>query len=324
MPLLEVRNVTKTFRTRGLLAGLPGMKKADAVQALSGVSLSLDRGDAMGIVGESGAGKTTLASLIIGLERPTSGEVLFDGSRLSASSDRKKMARKAQLVWQDTLAALDPRQKIGAAIAQPLLIHKLANRSEAYERSMGLMREVGLDDSVFNRYPHEISGGQAQRVVIARALALEPGFMIYDEPASALDIQVKVQIAELLMRLRSERGLTYLVIAHDLPLVRRMTSSLAVMYRGRIVEQGPTRLILQQPAHPYTQLLVGSEPKPGADFLSAAAVSPTGNQAPQAAGCPFSHRCPLVIDGCLRGVVTLSDAAGRQVACHRGDVHSPT
>lgn len=324
MPLLEVRNVTRTYKARSLLAGLPGMKRSDEVHALSGVSLSLDRGEAMGIVGESGAGKTTLASLIIGLERPSSGEVLFNGSRLSVSGDRKEWSRAAQLVWQDTLAALDPRQKIGAAIAQPLLIHKLASRSEAQERSMKLMQEVGLDDSVFTRYPHEISGGQAQRVVIARALALEPGFMIYDEPASALDIQVKVQIAELLMRLRSERGLTYLVIAHDLPLVRRMTSSLAVMYRGRIVEQGPTRLILEQPAHPYTQLLVSSEPKPGADFLSAAAASPTGREAPHGAGCPFSHRCPLVIERCLRGVVTLREADGRQVACHRGDGHSPT
>lgn len=323
-PMLEINNLTKTYKPRGLLSGLAGGEKTGEVHALSGVSLSLARGDSMGIVGESGAGKTTLASLIVGLEQPTGGEILLDGNRLKGSDNHKQRARMVQLVWQDTQAALDPRQKIGAAIARPLLIHKLAKRPEALERTRKLMREVGLDDAIFNRYPHEISGGQAQRVVIARALALEPSFIIYDEPASALDVMVKAQIADLLMRLRAERGLTYLVIAHDLPLVRRMTKTMAVMYRGKIVEQGLTRPILEQPAHPYTQLLVSSEPRPDADFMSAMAAAVAGRAAPDIVGCSFSHRCPLVIESCLRDVVPLSDGSGRQVACYRHDNQSPT
>lgn len=323
-PMLEINNLTKTYKPRSLLSGFAGGEKTGEVHALSGVSLSLARGDSMGIVGESGAGKTTLASLIVGLEQPTGGEILLDGNRLNGNDNHKQRARMVQLVWQDTQAALDPRQKIGAAIARPLLIHKLAKRPEALERTRKLMREVGLDDAIFNRYPHEISGGQAQRVVIARALALEPSFIIYDEPASALDVLVKAQIADLLMRLRAERGLTYLVIAHDLPLVRRMTKTMAVMYRGKIVEQGPTRPILEQPAHPYTQLLVSSEPKPDADFLSAMTAAVTTRAAPDIVGCSFSPRCPLVIESCLRDVVTLSDGSGRQVACYRHDNQSPT
>lgn len=323
-PLLKINDLTKTYSSRDLLSGLTGSGKTGEVHALAGISLSLAQGDSMGIVGESGAGKTTLASLIVGLEQPTSGEILLDGSRLHGSDNRKQRARMVQLVWQDTQAALDPRQKIGAAIAQPLLIHKLANRSEALERARKLMGEVGLDDTVFSRFPHEISGGQAQRVVIARALALEPSFIIYDEPASALDVQVKAQIADLLMRLRAERGLTYLVIAHDLPLVRRMTKTMAVIYRGGIVEQGPTRTVLEQPIHPYTQLLVSSEPKPDADFLSAMTAAVTSREAPDGVGCSFSHRCPHVIDRCLREAVKLSDGGSRQVACCRLDDQSPT
>lgn len=325
--LLEIKNLTKVFAPPGVFAGLFGKKTAGGIRALTNINLSVRQGEAVGIVGESGAGKTTLASLILGLERPTSGEVLVDGQRVLGGPHRRGQARRVQLVWQDAMAALDPRQKIEAALAEPLLIHGLVDHGEARERAGQLLKEVGLGDEMLGRYPHEISGGQAQRVVIARALALAPGIMICDEPASALDVQLKLQIADLLMRLRVERQLTYLVIAHDLPLVRKMTGSLAVMYRGRIVEQGATSTILQNPYHPYTQLLVSAEPAIGTDFLSASATARQANDIAQEldyAGCLFSHRCPRVIEHCYSEEVDLRVSGDRLVACLRCEGYSPT
>lgn len=317
-PLLEIRNLSKIYEHSSIIPGLGGRSRGGSLRALSGIDLLLNPGDAMGIVGESGAGKTTLASLIIGLEKPSAGEILIDGSRIGQISERKPRAKKVQLVWQDAMASLDPRRTISDAIAEPLNIHGLASGIDAQAQVRKLMEEVGLSESLADRLPYEVSGGQAQRVVIARALALSPRIIICDEPASALDVQIKAQIADLLMRLRAERELTYLIIAHDLPLVSKMTGILVVMYRGRIVEQGPTESIIRNPAHPYTRMLVAAQPTVGTDFLAFSDLfSRSRGNLPQAGGrgCPFSDRCPQMIEDCLSFEVSLSAAGDRLVAC---------
>jgi oligopeptide/dipeptide ABC transporter ATP-binding protein len=291
--------------------------ESEAVHALEGINILLDEGEALGIVGESGAGKTTLAALITGLDMPTSGELKIDGQSFQASRDKKEWARNVQLVWQDPPAAIDPRQRIGAVIAEPLIIQGIP-RGDAMSLVRELMLEVGLDDLLVNRLPHELSGGQAQRAVIARALAVNPRLVICDEPASALDAQVKVQIADLLVRLRRERGLAYMVIAHDLPLVRKITDSIAVMYRGVIVEQGPTQVVLGNPLHPYTQLLVNSDLSilgGQSDGWQKAVTTLEEKHTDKETGCPFFDRCSLAVDRCAAEVVTLLPVGDQQVAC---------
>ena len=307
MPLLEVKNLTKTY-------------KSGRIPALTDVNMKLEKGEAVGVVGESGAGKTTLASIVLGLTLPTSGDVLIDGKVYDRRAERKTRARKVQLVWQDAMAALDPSQRIAASIMQPLLLHRLSTKQDAWDRAASLLLEVGLEKSLLSRYPREISGGQAQRVVIARALALDPQIIVCDEPASALDVQMKIRIADLLMRLRQERELSYIIIAHDLPLVSMMTESLVVMYRGIIVEQGPTRSILGKPLHPYTRLLVSCDPASGIDLvngLEGAAATDDNSSTLNEMGCPFNYRCPRVADACLAGRVSLRQTHDRLVACLR-------
>lgn len=319
MPLLEIDNLFKLYRAHGHAAGLSSSRH-EVVEAVVDVSLRLDQGGSMGIVGESGSGKTTLASLIVGLEKPSAGQVLIDGKVFQGRRDRKLLSRKVQLVWQDASAALDPRRTVASALTSPLMLHDIAiDRKQAREIAGKLLAETGLAESLLGRYPHELSGGQAQRVVIARALALDPQIMICDEPASALDIQVKIKIADLLMKLRDERNLTYIIIAHDLPLVKRMTESLAVMYRGTVVEQGPTRGILTRPLHPYTRLLIDSEPLKGTGFFEKADAldAMNGTSEPGSSGCRFAPRCSLVIPSCRTGIVNLRPFDDRQVACIR-------
>jgi len=318
MPILEARGLSKRYDTGGLFSRLAG--RADSgITALDYVSFKLERGETLGIVGESGAGKTTLALLILGLLEPTCGIVLVDGKEYHhRRNERRERARRIQLVWQDSLAALDPRQRIVTSVVEPLLIHRLVNMSEARKAAEALLTEVGLEASLLDRYPGELSGGQAQRVVIARALALNPDIVLCDEFASALDARAKVRIADLLIRLRKERQLTYIIIAHDLPVVSMMTDSVAVMYRGSIVEQGPTRLILEEPLHPYTRLLVSSDPATQPDFLEGPVEpAPAGDQleATNSSGCAFSPRCPDSTEACLKEKIVLQGAGDRAVAC---------
>ncbi|MDO8735631.1 MAG: ATP-binding cassette domain-containing protein [Thermoleophilia bacterium] len=233
---------------------------SQGIQALREFSLAIEAGASVGIIGESGAGKTTLAALATGLMKPDSGSIRVDGEELSApGKTRLRNARIIQLIWQDTAGSVDPRIKAGDIIGEPLSIHGLSGKNEAHDNIAGLLSEVGLPGKLADRYPHELSGGELQRVVIARALAVSPRLLICDEPAASLDAHAKLQVSELLLRLRAERNLALMVIAHDLTLVRRITRELVVMKRGAIVEQGPTEKLTSTPSHPYSQLLIGSD-----------------------------------------------------------------
>jgi len=259
MPLLEVRDLVKEFsRKRGLLA------PASVVRAVDGVSFTIAEGETFGLVGESGSGKTTTGRCILRLIEPTSGQVRFKGEDvLALSPSRMRHARRdMQIVFQDPYSSLNPRMRVGAIVEEPLIIHKIGAKGERRARVAELFELVGLDPSQLSRYPHQFSGGQRQRIGLARALALNPSFIIADEPVSALDVSVQAQVVNLLMDLQERLKLTYLFIAHDLRLVRHICSRVAVMYLGRIVEMGETESLFAAPAHPYTRALLSAIPIP--------------------------------------------------------------
>ena len=259
MALLDVKHLVKEFsRKRGILA------PASVVRAVDDVSFSIDEGETFGLVGESGSGKTTTGRCILRLIEPTSGEVRFRGENvLSFSRARLRQARRdMQIVFQDPFSSLNPRMRVGSIVEEPLIIHRVGDRSQRKLRVTELFELVGLDSSQLARYPHQFSGGQRQRIGLARALALNPSFIIADEPVSALDVSVQAQVVNLLMELQSRLKLTYLFIAHDLRLVRHICSRVAVMYLGRIVEMGGTEAIFATPAHPYTRALLSAIPVP--------------------------------------------------------------
>jgi oligopeptide transport system ATP-binding protein len=259
MALLDVRHLVKHFtRRRGLLA------RADVVRAVNDVSFDIEAGETFGLVGESGSGKTTTGRCILRLVEPTSGEVRFRGEDVLAfPRKRMRLARRdMQIVFQDPYSSLNPRMRAGAIVEEPLVIHALGSRTERRDRVEELFRLVGLDPLQTARYPHEFSGGQRQRIGLARALALNPSFIIADEPVSALDVSIQAQVINLLMDLQEALKLTYLFIAHDLRLVRHICSRVAVMYLGRIVELGTTADLFESPRHPYTQALLSAIPRP--------------------------------------------------------------
>ncbi|HKF06688.1 MAG TPA: ATP-binding cassette domain-containing protein [Candidatus Sulfotelmatobacter sp.] len=255
MSLLEIRNLTKIF---------PGV-----VRAVDDVSLDIHSGETLGLVGESGSGKSTLGRLILRLIEPTSGNISFEGRDLLAvgSGEMRRFRRDLQIIFQDPFASLDPRFRVEDVIAEPLIIHsdvrgdRGLGRAKLDRRVAELLRAVGLDESARTRYPHEFSGGQRQRIGIARALALRPKFIVCDEPVSALDVSVGAQIVNLLAQLQREFGLTYLFISHSMPVVRYLSTRIAVMYKGKIVEVGSTDLITSQPVHPYTRSLLQATPE---------------------------------------------------------------
>src|SRR5581483_8582308 len=252
MPLLEVAHLVKHF-TRG--GGF--LRTATVVKAVDDVSFSIERGETFGLVGESGSGKTTTGRCILRLVEPTSGAVRFNGDDVLAFTKRRmrEARREMQIVFQDPYSSLNPRMRARQIVEEPLVIHRLGDRAERRARVAELFRLVGLDPAHLERYPHEFSGGQRQRIGLARALALNPSFLILDEPVSALDVSIQAQVINLLMDLQQQFGLTYLFIAHDLRLVEHVCSRVAVMYRGRIVEMGPVAAIFDQPTHPYTRAL---------------------------------------------------------------------
>jgi ABC-type oligopeptide transport system ATPase subunit len=259
MALLEVKNLVKEFsRRRGILA------PPRVVRAVDDVSFRIDEGETFGLVGESGSGKTTTGRCILRLIEPTSGEVRFRGEDvLGFSRARLRQARRdMQIVFQDPFSSLNPRMRVGSIVEEPLIIHRVGDRSQRKVRVTELFELVGLDPSQLSRYPHQFSGGQRQRIGLARALALNPSFIIADEPVSALDVSVQAQVVNLLMDLQTRLKLTYLFIAHDLRLVRHICSRVAVMYLGRIVEIGATDAIFAAPAHPYTRALLSAIPVP--------------------------------------------------------------
>ena len=257
--LVEIRNLTKIFPSA---ATAFSARRAD-VRAVDDVSLEINAGETLGLVGESGSGKSTLGRLILRLIEPPSGSVHFDGRDLLSASGREMRAlrRDMQIIFQDPFGSLDPRMRIADLIAEPLSIHSQGKRSEVKARVAELLRIVGLDASAASRYPHEFSGGQRQRIVIARALALRPKFIVCDEPVSALDVSVGAQIVNLLAQLQRDFGLTYLFISHSMPIVRYLSSRIAVMYRGKILEVNSTEEITTHPQNNYTKTLLGATPE---------------------------------------------------------------
>jgi oligopeptide transport system ATP-binding protein len=257
MPLVEVRNLEKHFVRGGGL-----FRPKTVVRAVDGVSFSIEEGETFALVGESGSGKSTTGRCILRLVEPTAGELLFRGENvLGFSSARMRAARRdMQMVFQDPYSSLNPRMRASTIVEEPLVIHKIGSKSDRRDRVAELFRVVGLDPAHLDRYPHEFSGGQRQRIGVARALALNPSFVIADEPVSALDVSIQAQVINLLMDLQQQFGLTYLFVAHDLRLVRHISTRVAVMYLGKIVEMGETALIFEDPRHAYTQALLSAVP----------------------------------------------------------------
>jgi len=315
--LVVVDRVSKTFRTHPRFGA-----QAHTLHAVRDVSLGIERGETLGLVGESGSGKTTLGRLVLGLLRPTSGTVRFDGQELSTLDRRslRRLRRRMQIVFQDSAGALNPRIPVGRAVREPLEVHRLAAGSAIEVRVHGLFAEVGLDAELLVKYPHELSGGQRQRVGLARALALEPEFVVLDEPVSALDVSVQAQVLNLLADLRERHDLTYLFVAHDLAVVRHLATRVAVMYAGRIVEHGTGDTLFARPRHPYTASLLASVsvPDPGAP-RPAIVLPPERGRAAAGSGCPFAPRCPHPAKDarCARDEPTLREVAPREwAACH--------
>lgn len=289
--LLEVIELVKDYRASGGL-----FTKTASIRAVDNVTLSIAPGESLGLVGESGSGKTTLGRCVLRLVKPTSGRVLFDGIDVLALDAKKLRAsrRRMQVVFQDPYGALNPRMTVGAAVREPILVHKICEKRDARDRVARLFREVGMDVSHMDSYPHELSGGQRQRVGIARALSVEPEFLVLDEPVSALDVSVQAQVLNLLADLRRSRGLTYLFIAHDLAVVRHVADRVAVMYLGRLMEVAAAAEVYAEPLHPYSASLLSAIPIPDPDARSARIVlsgdMPSARMRPQ--GCVFYSRCP--------------------------------
>ena len=303
------------------LLAAEGITKAfGATQVLSGITLSVAPGEPVGLFGPNGSGKTTLVNILSGLLPPDAGTVRFDGTDLTALAPRplRRMRRHFQIVFQDPTAALNPRMRVGTLVGEPLAIHRLATRADRPARVAGLLRRVGLDPACSALYPQELSGGQRQRVGIARAIACGPRFLVADEPVSALDPPVQAQIVNLLLDLRDQMGLAYLLIAHDLRLVRHIADRVAVLYAGRIVEEAPAAALYAEPMHPYTRALLASTPglRPGHPTPPGVSGEPASPSS-RPPGCAFHPRCPRALPACASIVPVLLPAGeGRTVACH--------
>jgi oligopeptide/dipeptide ABC transporter ATP-binding protein len=315
--LLQVRDLVKHYDAGGLFRAA-----APPVRAVEGVSFDIAQGETLALVGESGCGKSSVGRTVLRLQEPTSGRAMFEGVDLF-SLDRpalRKMRRRMQIIFQDPYSSLNPRMTVGAAVAEGIVIHRLAGGAEVDRRVGELLAEVGLDPGYGRRFPHEFSGGQRQRIGIARALAVEPSFIVCDEPVSALDVSVQAQVLNLLADLQRERGLSYLFIAHDLAVVRQIAHRVAVMYLGRIVEEGPTESLLREPHHPYTVALLSAVPEPDPDRQRSRIVLrgdlPSPSHPPP--GCPFHPRCfhPLRDERCRTEIPLLRPVGATLAACH--------
>ena len=319
--ILEVRDLVKHFEVGGgLFGGPPGV-----VKAVDGVSFSIRRGETLGLVGESGCGKTTTGRCILQLERPTSGQVIFEGRDLTklGQVELRAVRRRVQVIFQDPYSSLNPRMTVGQIITEPLGVHGIVPERRAREARMkSLLDRAGLLPAMALRYPHELSGGQRQRVGIARALAMEPSLIVCDEPVSALDVSIQAQIINLLEVLQAEFGLTYLFVAHDLSVVRHISDRVAVMYLGKIVEITDRKSLYDNPLHPYTKALLSAVPIPDPAVEAGRERTVLGGEVPSPLnpppGCVFHPRCPIAIDDCRRAVPELREIQPEhRVACIR-------
>ena len=318
-PLVRVRNLQKYFWEDDSLFDRLFGTEPTAVKAVDGISFDIDRGETLGLVGESGCGKSTTGETILRLQEPTGGRVEFETRNVYDldGADMQAFRREAQVVFQDPFSSLDPRMTVGDIVTQPLEIHDVGTETEQIERARELLDRVGLSADQLDRYPHEFSGGQRQRIGIARALALEPEFLVLDEPTSALDVSVQAQVLNLLDDLQDEFDLTYLLISHDLSVINHICDRVAVMYLGELVEIGPVKEIFEDPKHPYTNALLGSVPRASTDerererhTISGDVPSPRNPPS----GCSFRTRCPVVIQP---PTIDLPQGAYREIVEYR-------
>ncbi len=316
-PLLSVRNLTKHFNVSGSVFA----RGRTIVRAVDGVSFDIAPGETLGLVGESGCGKTTTGRTILRLEQATSGEVLFEGRDIMklVAVELRALRRRMQIVFQDPYSSLDPRKTVGAIVAEPFIVHSLvASRREREDRVGELLETVGLSRDHLDRYPHEFSGGQRQRIGIARALAMSPKLIVCDEPVSALDVSVQAQVINLLQDLQERLGLTYLFIAHDLSIVEHIANRVAVMYLGKIVEIAHAQDLYANPKHPYSQALLSAVPipDPKAKRHRIALKGDLTSTVSPSRGCRFYHRCPFREPACATSEQVLTEVApGHLVAC---------
>ncbi len=316
--VLEVRALKRHFARRSL-----PWKDGVVIRAVDGIDLTLHRGKTLGLVGESGCGKTTTGRMLVGLDKPTDGQVLLEGidiSRLPAFA-QKEHRRKVQMVFQDPMASLDPKMPVRSSISEPLDVQRIGSRVERRGRVLDLIEKVGLSPDHADRYPHQLSGGQRQRVGIARALALEPEVIIADEPTSALDVSVRAQVVNLMRDLQADTGVSFIFISHDLSTVRYISDDVVVMYLGKILEYAPAERLFRNPVHPYTKALLAAVPVPDPELESRREVILLEGDLPSPAnpppGCRFSTRCPLATSRCRDEEPELRPLEGGQAAaCH--------
>lgn len=309
--LLEVRNLKKYF------------KRSDGyLHAVDDVSFTLERGKTLGIVGESGCGKSTTGRAILRLTEPTSGEVIFEGQDITklGKNEMRKMRTDMQIIFQDPFASLDPRQTVSQAIEEPLRLNKIiTDKKERFARVMELMETVGLAERLVNTYPHELDGGRRQRIGIARALAMNPKFIVCDEPVSALDVSIQAQILNLMKEIQKDLGLTYIFITHDLSVINHFADDIAVMYLGRLIEKAPTEVLFNNPVHPYTQALLSAIPIPSihSQRKRIALKGEVGSPINPKPMCRFASRCPYATEACMQSEPPLVEIEKDHfVACH--------
>jgi oligopeptide transport system ATP-binding protein len=319
-PLLDVRGLRMHFP---VTEGIVSRRKIGEVKAVDGIDFTMQRGETLGLVGESGCGKTTTGRCILRLERPTKGAIIYDGTDIATleQKDLRPLRRRIQVVFQDPYSSLNPRMKVGEIIGEPMKVHAIErNAAKRAARVRDLLHVCGLNPRFADRYPHEMSGGQRQRVGIARALALEPEFIVCDEAVSALDVSIQAQVINLLEDLRAQFNLTYLFIAHDLSVVRHICHRVAVMYLGRIIELADADVLFSNPLHPYTQALLSAVPVPDPTVETARNFRPVQGEVPSPihppSGCVFHPRCPIAVAGCRNARPEMRELRpGHFVAC---------